>query len=509
MFLTRAIAATSLIALAVAEPLTTIVPCKNAPRNITVTAQHQPVSTCTYTASSFSWSTYNYVSTVIPCWGNASISSCTVTNTAQPVPCSGTASTITSLIPTSTAKPNGTYTTYNLTKYETVSKNWVAPYNKLGPFAIPGYGGCELCTDCGVQGDGNRKQMMDATECSWAPGKAPVCSKFVDTWVSRPAPSTTGAVTATVSTNTAVPHGGIYTFTFPQSAPATTIVSNKQSYTVPGRPWWASVTRSFAGPTSVDFVVTITKTVTFTMPYSTATDPKKTPDPEGFAHKGWGPWQQGNPARPTPGRPNNPWGRPPPSSSQQGNDPSDPPSVTSTPAAQQGNQQGGSGWGPWPRPDAGTTTTLTTSTLTTSTSTTTTTTIIDGPEETSGFYIEVTYSGLKRRYMKRGDTSYVGFLDGSDDASVVTENPYKFFFDRQGYLRTGRQYVAADASTGYFVFEKTSSKPASVPKYKLTADGMFTHESGGFCATTSNFFVTFGSAPGNCRPVTCRSRSKF
>ncbi|KAK5086350.1 hypothetical protein LTS08_004335 [Lithohypha guttulata] len=242
------------------------------------------------------------------------------------------------------------------------------------------------------------------------------------------------------------------------------------------------------------------------MPYSTATDPKKTPDPEGFAHKGWGPWQQGNPARPTPGRPNNPWGRPPPTSSQQGNDPSDPPSVTSTPAAQQGNQQGGSGWGPWPRPDAGTTTTLTTSTLTTSTSTTTTTTIIDGPEETSGFYIEVTYSGLKRRYMKRGDTSYVGFLDGSDDASVVTENPYKFFFDRQGYLRTGRQYIAADASSGYFVFEKTSSKPASVPKYKLTADGTFTHESGGFCATTSNFFVTFGSAPGNCRPVTCRSR---
>ena len=138
---------------------------------------------------------------------------------------------------------------------------------------------------------------------------------------------------------------------------------------------------------------------------------------------------------------------------------------------------------------------------------TSSTTTAGTPQDTSFFYLEVDYTGLRRRYAKRADATYVGFLDGSDDASVVTasQNPALFNFDSEGYLRVGAQYIAADSSTGYFVFEKTSIKPTSPPPYQRLGEAFTRKDGGGFCATSANLFVALRNPPSDCRPVILRA----
>jgi len=184
MYFPQAVAAALLLAdIALAGPLATIVPCSEAPRNVTATSQHQAIPTCTKSNGKLLWSSYDYVSTVISCWGESSISSCTVTDTAQLVPISRAVTTATSVVPITTKHfrrhyPSPSYSTV----YETVSKEWVAPYKKLGGFAIPGYGGCELCEECGTQEDETRTQALSVTECTSVAGEvAVVCSKYTDT----------------------------------------------------------------------------------------------------------------------------------------------------------------------------------------------------------------------------------------------------------------------------------------------------------------------------------------
>lgn len=532
----------TLSGLAFGQILTAIDPCPVAPSNLTVlhascivTEQHQPISTCTSASNSLGWSTYAWVDTTIPCWGSIGISSCTVTQTDQVVPCTASTNTITSIVPTSTNMGNGTYKTWNVTGYTTVSKLWQARYKDLGGLAIPGYDGCGLCTNCALS-DGSRQQMINVFECLDISGQAAQCSQFVDTWVSSVCPFTTGAVSAAISSYTAIPSRGVYTWYFPQPAPTTTIQSDNQVYTVPAQPWTASFTRSFAGPTNCAIVSTVTKSLIYVVPLSTisATDRATVTD----GQQQWANWyglkttSRATTSLSSQGE----WSiwaslaqsQQSTSTSTTATSTSSEPTNTAMSSSSDSGQVGGITTTTatltafsTSMTSASTTTTLLTSTspsstatLSTSTSsmsstltsTSSTLTTTGGQTQATTFVIQLTSAGLKRRYTKRTDVTYLCFLDGSDNAStcLASQDAARFSFDSSGYLRTGNLYISdVSSSAGYFVFERTSLKPVSPPPYTRGADGAFIRTTaGGFCATPSNFFVSISNSPSNCTPVT-------
>lgn len=460
-----------LAGMALANPFTTLEVCPNAQPTVpscTVTAQHQSVSTCFPTSSkcgtattgtgtdtikttscstAYSYSSWAWVSTVIPCnWDGTTISSCTVTKTDQDVPCSATATTITSVIPIHTGYPtlNSTnLTTSYTTSYTTVSKQWVAPYNKLGPLAIPGYDGCELCKECAPKGDGSRSQHYEVTECNSSEGKEAACSKFPEDRVStKAAPGSSIPATAVNSIKTSVPSAGTYVFTFTNTAPDAVITSGSQKYTVPGQPWFNYQTKSCNGPTNFDFTVTVTKTISVYAPFSTSTGSAKTTvDPKSAMH--WGDWT--------------------------------PPVTTPANSAPTGSWGGSKG--------------------------------SDGPSS-APFVIPVN-SGSGSKYSKAGN-QYIGFPNGGDDAAIVTgkENAANFYFDSEGNLKYGDKYVSTSTSAGYLVFELSSGKPSG-PKFSIGSDGSFKLPGAGFCATDDTFFITFSGSPNGCKPVTCNVNGKI
>lgn len=318
--------------MAIADPLAILEVCADADPKVpacTLTAQHQSISACVPTSTKcaagssgttkscsivYSYSTWAYVSTVIPSgWDGTTISSCRVTKTDQDVPCSATVTTITSVVLVQTVLPgkNGiNATTSYSTSYQTFSKQWVAPYNKLGPLAIPEFDGCELCKDCAPKGDGSRSQHYDVTECSASNGKEPSCSRFAKNRVStKSAPGTSSPISAVNSIKTSVPSAGTYVFKFTNTAPAATITSGSQKITVPPRPWFNYQTRPCGGPTDFDFTVTVPKSIFVHAPFSTSIGSSKTPvDPTGAVH--WGDWKQPvtTPAGGPTGRPGFPGG---------------------------------------------------------------------------------------------------------------------------------------------------------------------------------------------------------
>lgn len=283
-------------------PLTTLTPCSLAPSSvapplITVNTQYQPVSTCSASTTSclkrrcrtqYLYSTYSYVSTVIPC---ADESTTTVTKTEQTITVSRSTTTITnSYAITSTVtghwrKP--TTTTKTLSTYTTVVKEWSAPYKDIGPLAIPGYSGSGLCKVCNGF-NGEKRQIVDAVECSNGDRQPTVCKGAIETWIYNPAPTSSTKVSAICSSRTAVPTAGTYTFAFPRWAPPATftIPARTITYTaddgprptvvtktiteiittLPGRPWTAWVTRSCARPTIIEIDITITTTMIYTIP---------------------------------------------------------------------------------------------------------------------------------------------------------------------------------------------------------------------------------------------------
>jgi len=293
---------------ALANPFTTIDPCPGAPPSVkhepvTVTAQYQSVPTCAPTKvcvrgncwTTYPFSTYEYVSTVVPCaWDGTSSSSTTVTKTDQPVRISQWTSTLTSIttVPTTVTPHGGFYRHWRkpvvieteITKYQTVTKIAVAPYNQIGPLAFPEWVGSGLCKKCGVQPDGSRSQVVEVIECR-AAGDQKECVNYVETWISRPAPSATSHISALCSTSAAVPSAGTFTWAFPQLAPKTTITAPAstvtvtlgggqssvsvwplQVITVEPKPWTAYVTKSCNGPTTFDFVVHVTEIITYNIP---------------------------------------------------------------------------------------------------------------------------------------------------------------------------------------------------------------------------------------------------
>ncbi|RVX67558.1 hypothetical protein B0A52_08911 [Exophiala mesophila] len=283
-FSTFEAAATALLAgVAVADPLTVINPCPGATSTtiqpITVTKQYQEVSTCATVSACFRGScvtrhpfeTFAYVSTVIPAaWDGSHEGKTAVTSTAQPVTVSRFQSTLTKWVtPTAVVTKDGTTSKPGPTPiYLTIAKDFLVPYNKLGPLAIPGYDGSGLCKECDTQPDGSRSQVVDVVECRAGPGGSK-CMAYAETWISKPAPSSSATTVQPVSTRFVAPSAGTYTFTFPFMAPAKTITAGTTTITVAPAPYYAHVTRvCHRARQTIDVTTTITKTIYWTAPCS-------------------------------------------------------------------------------------------------------------------------------------------------------------------------------------------------------------------------------------------------
>ncbi|KAL6253256.1 hypothetical protein RBB50_000979 [Rhinocladiella similis] len=323
------------------KPLTTIEPCPSATGlpipAITVSAQYQPVSTCHPTTACikgkcstiYPFTTYPYLSTVIPCaWNGTTTQTTTVTKVNQVVRASEHLETLTHI----TAAPsihNGNWidwfrlqpsVTKNVTSYETVSRRAIAPYKAIGPLAIPGWDGSGLCSKC-VQHDGSLSQLLAVTECrleTKAGLQYQKCLEWYETWIQQP-PTTIPAKGLCSSTGT-IPRAGVYTWTFPQVPPSVTVTKPPVTVTVTvngrptitikpniqiirGRPWDAYVTKSYDGPTTFNFEIFVTKVFIFNIPLvtSSAGSSRNIPVPTGSGwqpggdnhHNGWWPLPTG------------------------------------------------------------------------------------------------------------------------------------------------------------------------------------------------------------------------
>ncbi|KAK5266340.1 hypothetical protein LTR99_003506 [Exophiala xenobiotica] len=289
-----------------ANPLTTIDPCPSATTisfaPITVTAQFQPVSTCVPTtacvkgkcSTTYPFTTYPYVSTVVPyAWNGTTTQVTTVTDVAQPFRVSEYLETLTQI--TAAPTPNTHHRAWfkadkkksaakSTTVYETVTRRAMAPFNKIGPLPIPGWEGSGLCEEC------EHSQLLDVIECRSGinAGKAyKHCVQWDETLMEMPTQSSTVTTQALCSSQGKIPHAGVYTWTFPQNASPVTVtappatvtvtvinrpsisVAPQQVQVIPGQPWNAYVTKSFAGPTTFNFNVYITKVIVLDIPYFT------------------------------------------------------------------------------------------------------------------------------------------------------------------------------------------------------------------------------------------------
>ncbi|KIW40063.1 uncharacterized protein PV06_08616 [Exophiala oligosperma] len=56
-------------------------------------------------------------------------------------------------------------------------KEWNAPYNQLGPLAIPGYGGSGLYDKCNGP-HGQKLQNLDVIKCQQTANKPTICREF-------------------------------------------------------------------------------------------------------------------------------------------------------------------------------------------------------------------------------------------------------------------------------------------------------------------------------------------
>ncbi|EXJ80891.1 hypothetical protein A1O3_07179 [Capronia epimyces CBS 606.96] len=294
----------SLVDAAKHTAITTLTPCPSASGRktsapITVTSQYQRVSTCDASAKAcirkkcwtqYDYSTYDFVSTVIPCPFASPSPVTTVTKTEQSVLVSRSSGTITNthIISTATIKGGKPITvTSTVSTYTTINKEWNAIYKDLGPYAIPNYDGSGICTDC-MGPHGEKMQTLDVIECVEGSGQPTVCHEYPEVWVFGSKPRSARTASAACSTKTSVSAAGIYVFEFTQHAPPATVQIPERTITYivqgrvatttvtateavfPSRDWTASVTRTCPRPTSIEFDITITKVIVDAIPYSPA-----------------------------------------------------------------------------------------------------------------------------------------------------------------------------------------------------------------------------------------------
>lgn len=280
--------------------LATITPCPSpnqwkTPAPVTVTTQYQPVSTCSPLEevcvknkcwTRYSYSSWDFVSTVIPCpFAPAPSSVSTITTTDQTVIVSRASTTITNTQLTTAVtkkwKRRFTHVT-TVSSYTTVTKEWSALYSNLGPLAIPGYQGSDLCKNC-TGPNGQKLQTLNVIECKET-DRSTLCHEFEEVWIYNPKAMVSQTASATCSRHVTVPSAGVYTFKFPQRAPPTTVTVPAQTVThtwdnnamistnpattavFPGRDWTATVTRECFRPTVIEFDVVITKVIIYVIP---------------------------------------------------------------------------------------------------------------------------------------------------------------------------------------------------------------------------------------------------
>lgn len=287
------------------KPLDTILPCTDAPTRlapapITVTSQYQQVSTCTASSTTcerrrcrtkFDYSTFAYVSTIIPCpYGTENLSTVTATEQTVIVSRSTVTSTQTRVTPiVVTRRGKATTTSKTTISYTTLIKEWNAIYKDLGPWAILGYRGSGLCRNQCTSAHGEKIQVLKAIECKNGQNQPTVCSQWPETWIYAATPTVASTARAVCSSHAVtLPSAGTYTLAFPQRVPRTTLRIPQRviTYTsvyrhrptvitttvtetitvVPARQWTAFVTRSCARPTVIDIDVTVTTTIYYTYP---------------------------------------------------------------------------------------------------------------------------------------------------------------------------------------------------------------------------------------------------
>lgn len=281
--------------------LTTVTPCPAAPPSkaplpITVTSQYQPISTCEAAQTVcvkkrcktvYSYSTWDFISTVIPCAYNSPSPVTTVTKTDQSVLVSRASKTVTDTEVTTQVvtkkwrKP--TTVTSTATSYTTIIKEWSAPYKDLGELAIPEYHGSGICKKCkGPHGE--KIQNLEAIECIHKPVGPVVCRKVPEIWVFDYKPTSSSTASAVCSTRTTVSSAGTYVFKFPQRCPPATVHVPARTITypsgdktvtttvtasktiIPAKEWTATVTRSCTRPTVIEFHVVVTKIIIIVIP---------------------------------------------------------------------------------------------------------------------------------------------------------------------------------------------------------------------------------------------------
>lgn len=280
--------------------IATVTPCPSpsqwiTPAPITVTTQYQPVSTCEPVSEAcvknkcwmqYSYSTYDFISTVIPCPLALPSSVSTITKTDQNVLVTRSSKTITNTFVTSLVtkkwrKPVTVTTTAST--FTTIVKEWSAPYKDLSPFAIPGYKGSGICKQCKGP-NGQNQQSLEVVECLQSSKKPTICRAYPEVWVYGSKPALTRTATAMCSTQTSVTAAGIYVFKFPQHEPPSTVPVSPRTVTytiggrvltststitttlLPGRDWTATVTRTCARPTRVAFEVLVTRVIEYVIP---------------------------------------------------------------------------------------------------------------------------------------------------------------------------------------------------------------------------------------------------
>ena len=292
--------------------LATIHPCHLSLQSISlepvyVTTQLQQISTCTQKSicvrhrcsTGIEFVTFAFVSTTIPCaWNGTTASTLIVTRTDQPVVLSEAHRTLTRE-PT-THSPywlrlplEWRHNHHDNSDVTTVLRRALAPYKEIGSFAIPGWSGSGLCDSCVSEHDIAQKQRVVVLECFVSPRRRR-CLRWIETWISYPTSPMTTIYEATISTEKTVSNRGTYVWALPQTVPAAVITAPVKTamtalpqggfepatisdgiYSFSPLVWKAHVTRSCTGPTTFTITIYVTKTITFTAPFSTAFAPKK------------------------------------------------------------------------------------------------------------------------------------------------------------------------------------------------------------------------------------------
>lgn len=265
--------------------LSTITPCPSCPSAaatspITVTEQHQTVSTCQAPSSTCikgqcttitPCSTYVFVSTTVPClFDGTGVSSTVATATNQVITVSTEVTTVTTTMPvTKRALWFRGNKAKAQTACQTISREYRLPYDQMGPLAMPGYPGNGFCDQCGMQGNGAQTMAVGVYECTsgW-PYDTPQCSEYKETWISSRAPRTTSVAAVACATQFYAPSAGYYTFNFPQTAPSAVIKSAAFTQLVDGFPWLAEAVY-YCGQGSNHMTTTVTSTLTWECPYAT------------------------------------------------------------------------------------------------------------------------------------------------------------------------------------------------------------------------------------------------